>query len=202
MIPKNRPLVFLLKPGTLKRDGQGNILDARSSVTLVVALVDGCERRIIVDSGQEGDGEIILKALEDLDIRVTDIDYIVNTHSHPDHSANNQLFPRAEVIIPEDGEEIAPGVWTLVTSGHSPDSISIVVEEGLLCGKKDRAAPRSQNPQRIVIAGDALPTRGNFEKNVPPAIHTDRGLAVKSMQKVISLADVVIPGHDLPFIVV
>jgi len=184
------PRVFLLKSGSIERDQAGNILDARSSVTLIKT-----ERGwIIVDTGQVGDEEEILKALVDLGLEKSDIDIIVNTHSHPDHCANNRLFSRAKTIYPKDGELIAPGVRALVTPGHSPDSISVVVDATIQQG--DEMAPTSR---RVVIAGDALPTLGNFQKRVPPAVHYDRALAVASMNKIIEMADIVIPGHDRPF---
>ena len=184
------PRVFLLKSGSIERDQAGNILDARSSVTLIKT-----ERGwIIVDTGQVGDEEEILKALADLGLEKSDIDIIVNTHSHPDHCANNRLFSRAKTIYPKDGELIAPGVRALATPGHSPDSISVVVDATIQQG--DEMAPTSR---RVVIAGDALPTLGNFQKRVPPAVHYDRALAVASMNKIIEMADIVIPGHDRPF---
>jgi len=184
------PRVFLLKSGSIERDQAGNILDARSSVTLIKT-----ERGwIIVDTGQVGDEEEILKALVDLGLEKSDIDIIVNTHSHPDHCANNRLFSQAKTIYPKDGELIAPGVRALVTPGHSPDSISVVVDATIQQG--DEMAPTSR---RVVIAGDALPTLGNFQKRVPPAVHYDRALAVASMNKIIEMADMVIPGHDRPF---
>ncbi|MDY0411869.1 MBL fold metallo-hydrolase [Methanothrix soehngenii] len=184
------PRVFLLKSGSIERDQAGNILDARSSVTLIKT-----ERGwIIVDTGQVGDEEEILKALVDLGLEKSDIDIIVNTHSHPDHCANNRLFSQAKTIYPKDGELIAPGVRALVTPGHSPDSISVVVDATIQQG--DEMAPTSR---RVVIAGDALPTLGNFQKRVPPAVHYDRALAVASMNKIIEMADIVIPGHDRPF---
>ena len=184
------PRVFLLKSGSIERDQAGNILDARSSVTLIKT-----ERGwIIVDTGQVGDEEEILKALVDLGLEKSDIDIIVNTHSHPDHCANNRLFSQAKTIYPKDGELIAPGVRALVTPGHSPDSISVVVDATIQQG--DEMAPTSR---RVVIAGDALPTLGNFQKRVPPAVHYDRALAVASMNKIIEMADMVIPGHDCPF---
>jgi glyoxylase-like metal-dependent hydrolase (beta-lactamase superfamily II) len=184
------PRVFLLKSGSIERDQAGNILDARSSVTLIKT-----ERGwIIVDTGQVGDEEEILKALVDLGLEKSDIDIIVNTHSHPDHCANNRLFSQAKTIYPKDGELIAPGVRALVTPGHSPDSISVVVDATIQQG--DEMAPTSRT---VVIAGDALPTLGNFQKRVPPAVHYDRALAVASMNKIIEMADIVIPGHDRPF---
>lgn len=186
------PRVYLLKPGSILRDQAGNILDARSSVT----LIESERGRIIVDSGQEGDGEEILLALADLGLEGLDIDIIVNTHSHPDHCANNHLFSQAMVIFPVDGELIAPGVRALATPGHSPDSISLVVDSAIHPTGGNGIA---QGTRRVVIAGDALPTLGNFQKRVPPALHYDRALAVASMDKIIAIADMVIPGHDRPF---
>lgn len=173
------PDVFLIKPGSILRDESGRILDARSSVTLTISK----ERKIVVDTGQTGEGEQILNALARLGLRSEQIDTLVNTHAHPDHCGNNYLFPQAAIISPKDGEVIAPGVRAIETPGHTMDSISIVVE-GL---------------ETIVIAGDAMPTFGNFQKNVPPFMHVDRDLAVSSMARIINLADIVVPGHDLPF---
>jgi glyoxylase-like metal-dependent hydrolase (beta-lactamase superfamily II) len=187
---KMLPRIYLLKPGSILRDQGGNILDARSSVT----LIESERGMIIVDSGQEGDGEEILKALADLGLEGSDIDIIVNTHSHPDHCANNRLFSQAMRIYPNDGELIAPGVRALATPGHSPDSISVVVDATIQQG--DGMAPTSR---RVVIAGDALPTLGNIHKRVPPAVHYDRALAVASMNRIVEMADIVIPGHDRPF---
>jgi glyoxylase-like metal-dependent hydrolase (beta-lactamase superfamily II) len=178
------PRVFLLKPGSILRDGAGRILDARSSVTLVAIG----RRRIIVDTGLADEGELIDLALRRLNLSPEDIDTVVNTHSHPDHCGNNHLFAEARVQVPREGEEIAPGVKAIETPGHSLDSKSIVV---FSC--------RDSSKETIVIAGDALPTFGNFLQNVPPALHVDRDLSVQSMARIIAIADVVIPGHGWPF---
>jgi len=173
------PKVHPLKSGLIKKDESGKILDARSSVTLIVSGT----RKIVVDTGLKGEELQILKALAGLGFRPEEIDTIVNTHSHADHCGNNHLFSQAKILEPRDGETIAPGVWTMETSGHSLDSISVFVEGFGI----------------VVMAGDALPTLGNFQKNVPPVLHVDRVRALASMAKIVSLADVVVPGHDLPF---
>ncbi|MCU0637980.1 MAG: MBL fold metallo-hydrolase [Methanothrix sp.] len=173
------PSVYLLKPGSIKRDEHGAILDASSSVILIV----GSGQRIVVDSGQPGDEDAILIALAKLDIKPQDVDIILNTHSHSDHCGNNHLFSGARTPVVRNGDLIAPDVLVLASPGHSPDSISIVVK----------------NEFTIVIAGDALPTLGNFQKMVPPALHTDIALAKASMSRIIEIADIVVPGHDLPF---
>jgi len=173
------PEVYLLTPGSLRKDESGKIQDARSSVSLIISGT----RKVVVDTGLKGEETQILKALAGLGFRPEEIDTVVNTHSHPDHCGNNHLFSRAKILAPKEREAIAPGVFAMETPGHSPDSVSVVVESFEI----------------VVMAGDALPTFGNFQKNVPPALHVDRALAVASMTKIASLADVVIPGHDLPF---
>lgn len=173
------PALYLLKPGSIERDECGRILDARSSVTMIISG----QHKIIVDSGRQGDGGQICKALAEIGIKPEEINCIVNTHSHFDHCGNNHLFSHAKVLAANEGDVIAPGIWVMATPGHSMDSISVAVEtEGV-----------------IVISGDALPTFGNFLKKVPPALHIDRDMAVASMQRIMAFADFIIPGHDLPF---
>jgi len=88
------------------------------------------------------------------------------------------------------------------TPGHSMDSISVVVDSrmvhsGIVVSEKANSPVLSG--QVIAIAGDALPTFGNYVKMVPPALHVNRELAISSMSKILRVADIVIPGHDHPF---
>lgn len=184
------PAVFLLKPGSILRNDRGRILDARSSVTLIASG----KHRIVVDTGLSGEEELIVKALAETGLFVQDIDIIVNTHSHLDHCGANHLFTSARKAEGVGGETIAPGVSILATPGHSGDSISVIVR-----GRLERPDGIGNGASVIVIAGDALPTLNNFLKAVPPALHSDRNLAVASMKKIIEMADIVVPGHDRPF---
>jgi len=178
--------VSVLKPGSLIRDESGNVLDARSSVTLVTSGI----RKIVVDTGLQGEEGLITYALAKKGLEPQDIDTVISTHTHPDHCGNDHLFPCALRSVPADGEILAAGVWAMATPGHTMDSVSIVVE-----------VTKSANIKGgiIVIAGDALPTLNNFLKGVPPALHVDRNLAVSSMSRIIELADIIVPGHDKPF---
>jgi glyoxylase-like metal-dependent hydrolase (beta-lactamase superfamily II) len=179
------PAVFLVKSGSIARDECGRILDARSSVTLIISG----QHSIIVDSGLRGEEEQILRELAKLGIEPEEVKSIINTHSHPDHCGNNYLFSRAKILTAKEGDIIAPGVWVMATPGHSMDSISVVVETDDV----------TSQIKTIVISGDALPTFGNFLKKVPPALHVDRNLAIASMQRIMALSDIVVPGHDFPF---
>ncbi|MDH3364662.1 MAG: hypothetical protein OEM29_01440 [Thermoplasmata archaeon] len=69
------------------------------------------------------------------------------------------------------------------TPGHTAGSVTIIVEA----------------EQRCAICGDAIPAKANYDAGVPPAIHTGRRLATHSMNRILSWAEIVIPGHDTPF---
>jgi len=187
MSSESRPRAFLLKAGHLERDEDGNILDARSSVTLLLAA----SKKIIVDTGLEGEAGHILGRFAELGLSPEEIDLVINTHDHLDHCGNNGLFRRAQILSGKgmgrlkEGDVVAPGVWIMETPGHTLDSISVVCESS----------------RRIVVAGDALPLMGNYLKWVPPRLHVDMDLAMKSMAKIVEAADLVVPGHDLPFLV-
>ncbi len=185
------PRSILLKPGHLERDVGGDILDARSSVTLILTP----SKRIVVDTGLEDEAEQILGRLKELCLSPEEVDLVINTHDHPDHCGNNHLFSRAQILSGKvggkgggglkEGEIVASGVWIMETPGHTLDSISVVCESS----------------RRIVVAGDALPLMGNYLKWVPPRLNVDRDQAMKSMARIIEVADLVVPGHDLPFFV-
>lgn len=181
------PRAILLKPGHIERDGEGNILDARSSVTLILAQ----SKKIVVDTGIEGEAEMVLGRLAGLCLSPEEVDMVINTHDHPDHCGNNDLFTRARILSGKgegqlkEGDVVAPRVWIMETPGHTLDSISIVCESA----------------RRIVVTGDALPLMGNYLKWVPPRLHVDRDQAMKSMARIVEVADLVVPGHDSPFLV-
>lgn len=177
----------MLKPGHLERDDEGNILDARSSVTLILAG----SRKIVVDTGTEDEADLITGRLAELGLSPQEVDLVINTHDHPDHCGNNGLFSRARALSGKgegrlrEGDVVAPGIWIMETPGHTLESISVVCESS----------------RRIVVAGDAIPLMGNYLKWVPPRLHMDRDLAMKSMTKIVEVADLVVPGHDSPFLV-
>lgn len=173
------PRVYLLKPGSILKDDTGTILDARSSVTLISTAT----RRIIVDTGLKGEEKLIIERLAERGLNPEDVDSVINTHAHQDHTGNNFLFSGAKILYPKEGNQIDSGIKIIETPGHSMDSISVVV--------------KAQNI--VVLAGDALPTFSNYIKGVPPAHHVDRVMACRSMSRILKIADVVIPGHDRPF---
>jgi N-acyl homoserine lactone hydrolase len=181
------PQVVLLKAGSLVRNDAKEILDARSSVTLIVSG----SLKMIVDTGLAGEEDLIMDRLARNGHVPEDIDLAVNTHMHPDHCGNNHLFTKAKFLSKEgsgnvaEGDIIAPGVWIMETPGHTMGSISVVCISDKI----------------IIIAGDALPTLDNYLEWVPPCLHVDREKAMESFVRIADLADIVVPGHDEPFLV-
>lgn len=194
--------ITVIKPGVLARDRFGNILDARSSVTLIRNM----DLKIIVDTGFYDEKPRILDELSKHNLKPSDIDMVINTHLHADHTGNNDLFDKAQFIghknesgsevmgncrIIDKDMEIAPGVKIIETPGHTKGSISVIVA--------GHTAKSEIN--RFAITGDALPIMDNYIKWVPPGINIDPQLALDSMQKIVTLSKIIIPGHDKPFII-
>jgi len=179
----------VLAIGSLIRDGTA-IKEAHSTSTLIRTG----ERSIVVDTSSEYMLPMIKESLKQLRVLPKDVDTIVLTHSHHDHASNNGLFRKAKIyvrkeekcdgdIIVKNDTELCDGIRLVHTPGHTDGSMSVFVASDV----------------RYVMAGDAVPLEDNFRRMVPPRIHTDAGLAVESIKAITSYADMVVPGHGLPF---
>ena len=180
-------MIKIIKPGIIIRDKLGIVHDARSTVTLIKN-----KKNIIVDTGAIGEHKGIINGLKKEKLKPEDIDIVINTHLHPDHCGNNDLFVNAEFIAHEvelmpkskftavrDEYEIDEKVKIIWTPGHTLGSISVLVRED----------------KRYAVVGDAIPTQENYLTWMPPHINIDSKMAMESMKKIKELADVVIPGH-------
>jgi len=179
--------VEVLCPGMIRRDGPV-VLEARSTATLVFRG----EKRLLVDTSGPQNRQMLAEALRSRGLSPSDIEMVVLTHAHGDHEGNLGMFPQARMIAhrAEGGEatfesdvEIWEGVRLVHTPGHTPGSISVLVEAG----------------EMFAMAGDAIPTEDNARKWVPPGHHYDRRKAMRSMEMLVDMADVVVPGHGPAF---
>ena len=179
----------ILAVGSLKRDGC-TISDAHSTSTLIRTG----ERNIVVDTSSPYLRPAVKDSLKQLRILPKDVDTVVLTHTHCDHASNNDLFPKAKIYVREEegfaggiavteDTELCGGVRLVHTPGHTDGSMSVFVD----------------SDRRYAIAGDAVPLEDNLRKMMPPRVHTDPDLAVKSIKLIMSYADMIVPGHGLPF---
>ena len=84
----------------------------------------------------------------------------------------------------EEGYEIEPGVHVIHSPGHSPGSITVVVETefGL-----------------AVIAGDVLQYASGALTRANPLVFWSEKDATRSITRIVEMADMIYPGHDQPF---
>ncbi len=185
--------VVPVRDGHIVRDGLA-IIDASSSVT----LVESEGQRLLIDTGSPRECRALLSALERMNVSLDSIKHLVNTHMHIDHVGCNHMFrcartyahalesPPVGTVKVTDSLTILPGVEILPTPGHTYGSVTVFVE-----GEK-----------RYAVCGDAIPTKENYLKHIPPFINVDPKLALKSMDAIVGFADVIVPGHDAQFDVV
>ncbi len=173
-----------------------------STITLIKT-----DKNIIVDTGSFLDKEKIIEELSKENLTPKDIDIVILTHLHLDHTVNTYLFNNANIFyklrggdfaglmgFPKEGKikrfelidnvEIAKDVSILLTPGHAEDLISVVVNtaEG-----------------KVVIAGDAFDSEKLLDLNVQPPLYWDLEEFNKSRKKILEVADFIIPGHGKMF---
>ncbi|MEM2979162.1 MAG: MBL fold metallo-hydrolase [Methanomassiliicoccales archaeon] len=182
--------VTVLAEGAIRKEC-GCILEAHSTSTLIE---DG-NFKIVVDTSSREYREKILARLKELGIRCDEIDVVVITHLHHDHCSNNDLFVNAQFIahvaenppshyrVIDENHKLSPSVEIVHTPGHTPGSASVFVNAS----------------SKTAITGDALPTRDNYIRWIPPGINYDYSLSLHSMKRIVEFANVVVPGHDRPF---
>ena len=164
------------------------------------------------------------EGLQKLGLEVGDIDYIIVTHSHYDHTENLRRFPRAKAIIqqaeleqihhpfpymqsrlPKDFQELFEGVRWEIVKGDTriDDQIQLLLTPGHSAGGQSVAVKTAQGT--AVITGwcclqENFDPPGEFKARGFPftigAAHTNPIELYESTQRVIGLADIIIPCHE------
>jgi N-acyl homoserine lactone hydrolase len=133
--------------------------------------------------------------LDQLGIRPDDIKYVAASHTHPDHVGNVELFPKSMLLVQkaeyewpnaQGGPRFKPGhpvtklegdrdvfgdgsVTILSTPGHTPGHQSLLVK-----------LPKTGT---VVLSGDAVHFKANFEARNVPGGNTDKGQTLASMSR-------------------
>lgn len=185
------PEIMLVQEGVKNRRFRNNVIyrkPCRSSITLIKSNYN-----VLVDTGARADETRILEKLGENEVETSDIDYVINTHWHQDHTSNNHLFPDAKIIagdtvwLPKEDANKSPvetevkkikGVEVLRTPGHTPDHLSVLAQAG----------------KRHVVAGDAFYEK-DLKAGTVPRAYDNLGQFKNSARSVLDNADVIIPGH-------
>lgn len=167
-----------------------DIYDHSSAVT----LIQNEDKNMLVDTGGRGKFPVIKEKLAGVGLAPEDIHYVVLTHFHLDHAYNVSFFPNARVIgwIHEwktgstfrfadiEKMEFVKGVKIIKTLGHAEEHLSVVAER--------------DDGKKVVMAGDAI--NGKYVKTREVhAMCYDKNLYRESAEKIIEMADIIIPGH-------
>lgn len=159
-----------------------------------VGFVRDGDAAVIIDPGMVPDHAAILDPLRALGVEPGDITDVVFSHHHPDHTMNAALFPQARVhdvmaIYQGDlwvnrsaeGFEISPHVRLTETPGHTPEDITTLVET-----------------DDGVVAFTHLWWSADGPADDPYTF--DREVLREQRERVLGLAERIIPGHGAPFV--
>jgi len=181
-------VVKILLVGYFKWLGK-NVCRASSTVTLILDDKD----KIIVDTGNLGDAEKIVKALKRLKLHPNDITIVVNTHRHPDHCGSNFLFKKAKfvdndsvavgdkfIILSQKDFSLTSNIKIIQTPGHTLNDCSVLVNTA---------------KGKVAIVGDLIWKKDGFKL----AFAENKNLLKASQKKILKMADWIVPGHGAIF---
>ncbi|MEX2446087.1 MAG: MBL fold metallo-hydrolase [Dehalococcoidia bacterium] len=184
-----------------------------------ITLIRG-EHNTLVDVGYQGRRIPLVDQLAARGLQPTDIDRIVITHGHWDHSLNLLMFPNAEVVLSEEEYDYIQDIHPLdpATPRYMPDILARCkqvtrVKDGEELEPTVRVmtvpghSPGSlavlvETPEGIAgMVGDALPSRTAAMADVPSAglIFFDEEAGERSARRILDTCQIVHPGHDRPF---
>lgn len=227
--------VHTLRLGTIRADKStsvhgfpaGTVLD----IPVWAAAVEGGGRRILVDTGLRaaerwsaggtphslGPGQGIDAALAELGWRRRDVELVVNTHLHYDHSDNNLAFPHARFLVSRAEWEFAHDPsgpqahlydldWTGPELGHENyllvDADRYEVLPGVELIRTPGHTPGHQSvlvrtlEGTLCVTGDAACMMENLATPTPPGTHVGVGPALESIRRIGELSDRVLMNHD------
>ena len=104
----------------------------------------------------------------------------------PQNEAFKDALRKMKLETVGDGARISKHDTALLTPGHSPGHISVVL--------------KGDQGQLTVMSGDAVPNYRAYLREFPDISFYDKAKSAESVKKVKRLhPDLVIPGHDSPF---
>lgn len=226
--------VHALRLGTIRADKSGTVHGFPRGTVLDVpvwaAAIEGGGRRLLVDTGlrdaerwSRGDphsitpGQTMDAALAELGWRRRDVDLVVNSHLHYDHSENNLAFPQAQFFVSRTewefahdprhdqaplydvewtGPDLTVENYTLVDADDYDvlPGVRIIRTPGHTPGHQSVLVRTAEGT--LCVTGDAACMMENFTVPTPPGTHVARGPALESIRRISVLADRVLMNHD------
>lgn len=180
-------------------------------------LVEG-RYRMVIDPGHAGRQAALQRALSAHGLESGDIDRVLLTHVHWDHSQNIHMFPDAELLLhpaerayasdPQPGD-IGTPPWTgpmveahpaivEVDEGHElDDGVGIIHTPGHSVGSICVVVDGESGTE--VIAGDVIHYAYVAQTGESPFVFWNHDQSRAAIARITELADTIYPGHDRPF---
>ncbi|MCA9378934.1 MBL fold metallo-hydrolase [Candidatus Dojkabacteria bacterium] len=188
--------IKVLIEGYARENAEGG-WDASSSTV----LIESAGKKVLVDPG--ANEKLLLSELKEEGLGVKDIDIVFMTHYHPDHFLNIRLFPDhaiydGDTIYESDKETMYEGkipgteIEIISTPGHAHEQVSLLVDVG---GEKYVVAEDVfwwiDGEQKTDTVEELMDLTDPFVKD-PFELKSSR-------EKVLEVADWIIPGHGKMF---
>ena len=162
-----------------------------------IVLVRDGDALIVSDPGMVARRSLILDPLARLGVDPAAVTHVFLSHHHPDHTMNVALFPNAEVVdfwaryrddlwldMPGDGSGLSPKAQLWLTPGHTAEDASLIVDA-----------------DDGVYAMTHLWWHADRTPELDPDADDQQAIEA-GRERVLAVADVVIPGHGGAFRVV
>ncbi len=172
---------------------------ASSSAT----LIQDNDLNAVVDPG--ADRKTLLVGLKKEGLKTTDIDFVILTHTHLDHSLLAGIFENARILDNSDvysfdgkigeheGKIPDTNIEIIKTPGHDQFHCSVLV--------------KTEDLGRVAVAGDVFwwldgekreEDKEGLLEHKDPYVKDEKALR-KSREKILEIADYIIPGHGEMF---
>jgi N-acyl homoserine lactone hydrolase len=220
--------IYPLHVGTITRQITGFCHGLEPDIVdlpLICWYIEGSDKRILVDTGggdparvdpkrrpyRRDDDQTPENALKKIGVSCQDIDIVVLTHLHWDHSAGSELFPKAKILVQSDELRLADRLVTPTYTGNVPENVDftvisgdaqvgrgvrVLVTPGHTHGLQGVLVNGQTGP--IFIASDTLPLFKNVESSpfTISDIYVDIEQYYESLHKIAQLSAFILPGHD------
>ena len=178
-------------------------INGKEFASSTAVLVQDKNFKIVADPGM--DRKALLNALKKEKLKPSDINFVILTHTHLDHCLLAGIFEKAKILDSDDifsfnGQIIKhkykiPGtdIKIIKTPGHDQFHCSVLVT--------------TKDLGKIIIAGDVFWWTAEEEQKIDkqsllehqdPYVKDKRALR-ESREKILELADYIIPGHGEMF---
>jgi glyoxylase-like metal-dependent hydrolase (beta-lactamase superfamily II) len=184
-------------------EGYARVHDNYEEVSPSVVLIENEKQKIIVDPGFNRQN--LLEVLKKEKIKTEEIDLVILTHYHLDHSLLAGIFENAIILDNEDqylqdgiikrqgGNILGDGIKIIQTPGHDLFHCSVMVD--------------TEDLGKVIIVGDVFwwmdgeEPKKDFESLInleDPYVKDEKALE-ESREKILKMADYIIPGHGKMF---